>query len=192
MKILDGEISLREETRALEQAKPEMMMAAAKAAATGEEHANEFEDRAFELADTQEELAARTESVIEDIRALPEGEEKFGKEIQQLTNAAKAMWDADQILGSPDSGSKAIAAETEAIEWLLQAKRSSSGGGGGGGSTPGDGNRSGQDVGGSALALIGASKEKLAKNVERDRDSIGWCQWREFSGGISFGSRQSF
>ncbi len=154
MKILEKEIDLREETRGVEQAKPQLEEV-------------DFEDQAIDLADTQTELSERTETVIEMIRDLPDGEQKFGKEIAQLTNAGNAMWDADDILRIPDSGRKAIAAETEAIEWLLQAKRSG-GGGGGGGSNPGNGTRTGQDLNQSALALLGESKEKLAKQEERE------------------------
>lgn len=154
MKILEKEIALREETRGVQQAKPQL---------EEEKYLND----ASGLADTQEELADRTETVIDKIRDLPEGEQKFGKEIQQLTNAASAMWDAVEILVTPDTGAPAIAAETDAIEWLLQAKRSK-GGGGGGGSTPGNGNREGQDLTSSALALLGAADEEKSHTVNRE------------------------
>ena len=49
------------------------------------------------------------------------------------------MTENQGILLTPETGPKAIAAETEAIELLLQAKRSSPHGGGMGGSTPGHG-----------------------------------------------------
>jgi len=67
------------------------------------------------------------------------------------------MWDAGDILAKPNTGGPAIAAETEAIEWLLRAKRSK--GGGGGGSSPGSGSRSGADTNIAALALIGESND---------------------------------
>ncbi len=154
MKILEKEIALREETRALQQAKPQIKK-------------EEFEKRVKSLQKTQSKLAGRTEDVIIDIKDLPDGEQQFAKEIQQLTRASEAMWDAEEILGNKDSGPKAIAAETEAIEWLLRAKRSK-GGGGGGGSSPGEGNRTGKDTGVAALALMGESQEKNANTVERE------------------------
>ena len=49
------------------------------------------------------------------------------------------MQEASAILAQPETGSPAIAAETEAIELLLQSKRINPKGGGGGGSTPGGG-----------------------------------------------------
>ena len=116
---------------------------------------------------TQKELADRTDDVIEQIRDLPEGDEKFGKEIKQLTNASYAMVDAWEYLTDSDTGPNAIAAETEAIEWLLLAKRSGSGSGGGG-TNAGGGNRSGAAWRGSALARLGGAKEKLSKVVKRN------------------------
>ena len=49
------------------------------------------------------------------------------------------MDEATEILARPETGSPAIAAETEAIELLLQSKRINPKGGGGGGSNPGGG-----------------------------------------------------
>ncbi len=154
MKILTAEINLREETRTAEQAKPQTA-------------SDRFSEQARELSKTQLKLLDRTDIVIEKIRDLPEGDEKFAKEIAQLTNAVNAMGDAEIILRQPDTGAPAIAAETEAIEWLLQTKRSGSGGGGGR-SNPGDGNRTGADLTTSALALLGESREKQAVVVDRD------------------------
>lgn len=165
MKILTAEISLREETRGIEQAKSQ----------TKTEKFNEFAD---ELSITQSELASRTTEVIEKIYDLPDGEKDFGKEIAQLTNAAKAMDDAEEILASHDSSAPAIAAETEAIEWLLRAKRAGSGGGGGGGD-PGAGNRSGANYNSSALALLGESKEKKASTVDRETNQATGKAGRE-------------
>lgn len=154
MKILTGEIALREETRGMEQAKAQTKN-------------DDFLKSANGLAITQDELTLRTDNVVAMIVALPEGDQKFSKEILQLTNASAAMSDAGEILRSPDTGAPAIAAETEAIEWLLLAKRAGKGGGGGG-SNPGGGNRTGADSGASALALLGDSKEKKANVVDRD------------------------
>lgn len=178
MKILEKEIALREETRGLQQAKPQL-------------ESKKYLDDAAGLADTQEELADRTEIVIDDIRDLPEGEQKFGKEIQQLTNASNAMWDAVDILAEANTGGPAIAAETDAIEWLLQAKRSK-GGGGGGGNNPGEGNRDGQDMNGSALALLGESDEDKSKTVEREVQQAAGGDKAEYPEEFRFGLDKYF
>ena len=156
MKILAEEVALREETRELQQACPRL---------TDEQ----FESKALTLSDTQEILADRAEEVVEKIIDLPDGEANFPNEIKQVSNAARAMWDAADILAQPNAGPPAIGAETEAIEWLLQAKRSGTGSGGGGGS-PGDGNRSGADTDIAALALLGDSVGR--KSVVEQREVV--------------------
>ena len=153
MKILTEEVALRDETRATEQARPQMKKS---------KHA----DAAKAFAVTQRGLTDRTDAVIETIIELPSGEQDFKREIAQLTNAANAMNDAEEILDSPNTGPEAIAAETEAIEWLLMAKRG--GGGGGGGGSPGNGSRNGGVSNASALALLGQSNEKKAKVQDRE------------------------
>lgn len=165
MKILTAEVNLRDETRALQQAKSQ----------TNED---DYIQLTKAMALTQEELANRTTGVVEKIYDLPDGEQMFTKEIQQLTNAADAMDDAAFILARHETGPTAIAAETEAIEWLLQAKRSASGGGGGG-SDPGGGNRTGRDLTGSALAKIGNSTEKQATTVDRETEQATGKSGRE-------------
>lgn len=154
MKILTEEIALRDQTRSFHQAKAQLKKEVAKTQNTA-------------LSATQDDLANRTDDVITQIRDLPDGEQNFGKEIKQLTNASFAMGDAWEYLAESDTGPNAIAAETEAIEWLLLAKRSGAGGGGGG-SNAGAGTRSGAGWRGSALARLGGAKEKLSKVVERN------------------------
>ena len=66
---------------------------------------------------------------------------------------SQVMGEAGDILAQPQTGSPAIAAETEVIELLLKSKRFNPNGGGGGGSTPGGGG--GGDTTDSALALLG-------------------------------------
>ena len=154
MKILTEEIALRDQTRSFEQAKAQLEVEKAK-------------EQNGELVAIQDNLAKRTDNVIEEIRDLPDGASNFGKEIQQLTNASFAMGDAWKYLSESDTGPNAIAAETEAIEWLLLAKRSGSGGGGGG-TNPGGGTRSGAGWRGSALARLGSGSEKLSKVVKRN------------------------
>ena len=88
------------------------------------------------------------------------------------------MDDAEAILAEHDTGAPAIGAETEAIEWLLRAKRAGSGGGGGG-SDPGGGSRSGANYSASALALLGNSKEKEAKVIDRETNQATGKSGRE-------------
>ena len=165
MKILNAETNLREETRTAEQAKPQT-------------ESERYSQQAKAFAGTQLELLQRTDAVIDKIVALPEGKSKFAKEINQLTGASNAMGDAESILRRPETGSPAIAAETEAIEWLLQTKRSG-GGGGGGGSNPGGGHRSGADLAISALSLLGDSAQQQAVVSERQTNQATGKAGRE-------------
>ena len=75
------------------------------------------------------------------------------------------MQEATRILATPETGSPAIGAETEAIELLLQSKRINPKGGGGGGPTPGGGGH-GTTLD-SALALFGGGVND--KEVREDR-----------------------
>jgi hypothetical protein len=146
MQALRDEMKLRDETRELDKAR----------AAIEEE---EFGTRADKLSDEQERIEKHTEGAIEDIIALPEGEQKFGKELKLLTAVVQVMDEAGGILSTPDAGPPAIAAETEAIELLLQTKRQNpNGGGGGGGSDPGGGGRA-ATASSAALADIGPGSD---------------------------------
>lgn len=68
------------------------------------------------------------------------------------------MDEAAGILDKPDTGAPAIAAETEAIELLLQAKRQGKGGGGGG-SNPGGGGSAGAESATAALSDLGPGSD---------------------------------
>ena len=140
LQILEAEVNLREETRVAEQAKP---------AIKTDEHAQQ----ATQLSETQHKLGERVDNVVDRIRALENGEEEFAKEINLLRQVGVVMLDAKAILASADTGRPAIAAETEAIELLLQSKRINPKGGGGGGANPGGGG--GGTTNDSALTLIG-------------------------------------
>ena len=140
LQILEAEVNLREDTRVAEQAR---------AAIAKEEHAKQ----ARGLSKTQRQLQERIDKVTERIRELPDGEEQFAKEINLLGAVSKVMAEATDILARPETGSPAIAAETEAIELLLQSRRFNPGGGGGGGAIPGGGG--GGTTNDSALSLIG-------------------------------------
>ena len=152
LQILEAEVNLREETRVAEQARPAQV-------------ADDFARQARGLTKTQNELKDRTVKVTERILGLPDAEMEFGKEIALLSEVAGVMDDAASILGKPDVGAPAIAAETDAIELLLQAKRINPKGGGGGGSSPGGGGKGTTNA--PALALVGEGSN--AKEVREDR-----------------------
>ncbi len=127
--------------------------------------AEEHKTQALKLSTSQKTIQERTEKVTQQIRELPDGEEQFPKEIMLLTMVAEVMGEAAEILDRPETGSPAIAAETEAIELLLRSKRINPKGGGGGGSSPGGGG-TGSTID-SALALIGGGVNE--KEVREDR-----------------------
>jgi hypothetical protein len=82
------------------------------------------------------------------------------------------MNEAAGILARPETGSPAIAAETEVIELLLQSRRFKPGGGGGGGSVPGGGG--GGTTNDSALTLIGSGvNEKEVRESTRATQATG-------------------
>ncbi|WP_422924844.1 hypothetical protein [Singulisphaera sp. PoT] len=151
LQILESEINLREETRVTEQAR---------AAVTSEEYGKQ----ANGLSTTQDSLRDRTEKVTQRIRELPDGEKEFPKEIQLLGQVAMVMKDAQGILAQPNTSGPAIAAETEAIELLLQSRRINPKGGGGGGASPGGGGTG--DTKDSALTLVGTGTNQ--KEVRED------------------------
>src|SRR5262249_48865531 len=150
--------NLREETRVTQQARPDLQQ-------------EEFGKQAEALSQTQDKLRDRTDKVTQRIRELPEGEAQFAKEIALLGQVSVVMKDATEILARPDTGSPAIAAETEAIELLLQSKRFAPGGGGGG-STPGGGG--GGTTTDSALTLLGKGvNEKEVREAPRTARAAG-------------------
>ncbi len=154
MRILEGEMDLREETRGLEQVREHTEAVA-------------YQDKAEAQSETQRALYNRLVNVITDIRALPLGDQKFGRELKLLAGAGDAASDATEILGRPDTGREAIAAETEVIELLLQAKRANpKGGGGGGGSNPGGGGEGNTDQ--VALELYGPGSDPNAQIEARE------------------------
>jgi hypothetical protein len=148
MKSLRDEMNLRDETRECENAKPAVAW-------------EKFNADARVLSNTQTEIGTRTAGAISDILALPDGEAKFPKELGLLKNVVTVMDDAHGILATPETGAPAVAAETEAIELLLQSKRSGNKSGGGGGSSPGGGGKG--TTSDAALADIGPGSD--AKSV---------------------------
>jgi hypothetical protein len=139
LQILEAEVNLREDTRVAQQAKSGLTT-------------EDYTKQAGSLSRRQESLRERIDKVAERIRALPDGETAFAREIALLGAVSEVMTDAAGILKRPETGSPAIAAETEAIELLLQSKRFNPGGGGGGANPGGGGGGTTTD---SALSLVG-------------------------------------
>jgi hypothetical protein len=159
LQILEAEVNLREDTRVAEQARP---------AVAEEEHAKQ----ARGLSKTQDQLRERIDKVTERIRELPDGEAQFAREINLLGTVSGVMVEATDILARPETGSPAIAAETEAIELLLQSRRFNPKGGGGGGPIPGGGG--GGTTNDSALSLIGkGTNEKEVREATGATQSTG-------------------
>lgn len=158
LQILESEIHLREDTRVTQQAKSAIK-------------AEQYERQARSLSKTQDGLQDRIDKVADRIRELPDGESEFAKEITLLNAVSDVMADATRILAKPDTGPPAIAAETEAIELLLQSKRFNPGGGGGGSSPGGGGGGTTND---SALSLIGRGiNEKEVREAPKAAQATG-------------------
>jgi len=162
MKILEEEVNLREETRVAQQARdavePEAFAATAEA-----------------LAERQEGLADRVVDIVDRLLEEPEGERQFAQELGLFDKVEEVMVETADILGTPDTGPKAIGAETEVIELLLAAQAACSngggGGGGGGGGTPGGGATG--TASDSALALVGAGNRSAAEAGGEDEQATG-------------------
>lgn len=151
MKALRDEMKLRDETREAENAKPAL-------------DAKVYATQSSGLASKQFGIRLNVRGAFDDILHLPEGSQKFGKELKLLDAVMQVMDEAGTILDKPETGAPAIAAETEAIELLLQAKRPNPKGGGGGGGNPGGGG-SAASTSLAALADLGEGDD-AATNVE--------------------------
>jgi hypothetical protein len=139
LQILEAEVHLREDTRVAQQARPALEQV-------------KYTQQAGALSQTQGKLQERIDKVTERIEALPDAETEFGFEINLLGRVSQVMDEATEILGRPETGRPALAAETEAIELLLQSRRFNPGGGGGGRNPGGGGGGTTHD---SALSLLG-------------------------------------
>ncbi len=152
LQILEGEMNLREETRVAEQARPSLAN-------------DDYTIEAGKLSKTQNGLRDRVIKVVARIHELPDAESDFGKELHLLDAVQTVMAEARDILAQPNTGKRAIGAETEVIELLLQSKRINPKAGGGSGSNPGGGG--GGTTHDSALTLLGTGVN--AKEVREDR-----------------------
>ena len=180
MLILEAETNLREETRVAEQVRPSL-------------DAGAFKARAGGLASEQQELAERVGGLVEQLgmadtvirfddeiermkREILPGRSrppKFAKEIQLFKRVQEVMAETRGILAGPDTGRRAIAAETEAIELLLQSQfGGGDGGGGGGGGSPGGGSTGATRN--AALARLGEGVNSQARTeAPEEEQAIG-------------------
>ena len=111
MRIINREIQLREETRELEQAKEALT-------------ADEYSERSISLYDTQITLTEDAREVEAQMSLLPNAQEGFiQRQLAKVGRAAEVMEEVEDILAEPDTGPRAIAAITEAIEILLETGR---------------------------------------------------------------------
>lgn len=111
LRIIDREITLREETRELEQAKEALT-------------ADKYSERSVDLYDTQITLTEDTREIAAQISLLPNAQEpRIQGQLAKVLRAAEVMDEVEDILAEPDTGPKAIAAITEVIETLLQTCR---------------------------------------------------------------------
>jgi hypothetical protein len=166
MQSLRDEMKLRDSTRENENAK---------AAIPPEKYAS----NANTLGQTQQDISTHTASAITDILALKDGESQFGKELKMLKDVTGVMDENHGILVKPDTGPDAVAAETDAIEMLLQSKRSGSKGGGGGGSNPGGGSGPGS-ISDAALADLGPGSDAQAVVTTRQVGQATGTTGKEF------------
>jgi hypothetical protein len=177
MKILEDETILREETRVAEQTKLAM---------TDDELAATL----AQLSGRQESLADRVVDLVDRLLEEPDGDQQFGPEIELFEKVEEVMIEAADLLAGGDTGPKAIAAETEVIELLLQAQAAANGGGGGGGGGGAGGTSGGGATGSastSALALVGAgnrSKREAGGEKEQATGVSGRVLPEEFRAGL--------
>jgi hypothetical protein len=152
LKLLEGEMNLRERTRVAEQARP---------AVSRTEHM--LASSALSL--LQNDFQNRMNGVLQRIRELPDGEADFAKELGLLTQVSGVMGEATEILAKPDTGPPAIAAETEVIELLLQSRRFNPNAGGGGGAEPGGGGSGDTETPALALAGAGVNEKEVREQM---------------------------
>ncbi|EMI20338.1 hypothetical protein, membrane [Rhodopirellula maiorica SM1] len=155
LRILEGEVDLREATRVAEQSK-------------GSVSDDEYRRDAIALSDRQTKLRQRSEQLADELESLPDGSVHFEADINLLLMVSQTMNEAASLLRSPSTGSETIAAQTEVIEMLLRSKRINPQGGGDGGANPEGGGQGETDE--EALALLGAglnANEKLRESEVR-------------------------
>lgn len=176
MKVLQEQMYLRDETREMESVRPALP-------------ADTYGAKVMPLELSQQDLRERIDGIQEDILILPGGAETFGAELQLLRLVSDTMRQARGVLARPDTGPEVIAAQTEAIELLLQSKRQQNSGGGEGGNSPGAGSQA-AGGGSSALSDIGLSPAErrptgtAEREVEQSTGKAGKTLPEEFRRGL--------
>lgn len=175
MKSLRDEMRLRDETRELEEARAAFAQA-------------DYAEKVKPLEYSQTEIRENLDGAVEDILALPDAGD-FGREVQLLAQASDIMRQAHAVLARPDTGTEAIAFQTEVIELLLQSKRQQSGGGGGGGGSSGQGGGNQGGGQGSALSDVGPQggglePAPIPREVEQGTGKAGRELPEEFRRGL--------
>lgn len=155
LQLLDGEVTLRELTRVAEQSRTAVGYA-------------EHVETANRLGELQNEYQQRVEKVAEQILELPNARGDFADELGMLSEVSEVMKETTEILYKPETGPRAIAAETDIIEMLLRSTRFNPNASGGSGADPGGGGDGETEV--AALALVGAGIN--AKEVREEMPTV--------------------
>ncbi len=166
MKVTHDEMELRDETREAENGKPAM-------------DKKTYFKRATGLALKQDDIGRRTYEAAQDISKLPKAQ-SFKKEMKLLAQVTEVMADAYKLLDKQDTSAPAVAAETEAIELLLETRRQPPGGGGGGGGNSPGGGGGAAAAQNAALADIGPGGDPTAKVNERETGQATGKAGKEF------------
>lgn len=152
LRILESEVDLRKQTRVAEQGR----------AVT---RTDDYMGEAVRLSQSQDLLRDRLDVVVQGLEAAPDGALNYSAEIEVLSAASAAMVDATKTLVQPETGPPAIAAQTEAIELLLQSNKvmpsDSAGGGGAGAGAGGEADQA-------AVAMLGEAINGLANPRQSD------------------------
>lgn len=166
MQVLFDEMKLRDETREAENARPAL-------------EKKDYLKRSMGLAEKQDDIGRRTYEAAAEISRLPKAQ-SFQKELKLLMQVTEVMKDAYRLLDKPSTGAESIAAETEAIEMLLEARRPPPGGGGGGGGNNPGGGSGAASAQSAALAEIGPGLDPTATVNERETGQSTGKAGREF------------
>ncbi len=173
LKILEGEVNLREDTRVAQQSQPVVAP-------------SDHLQASIQLSGRQSDLRERIGAVVAELAGLPRGAERFPDEIELMSVVGTVMDEAASRLSQGETGSETIAAETEVIELLLQSKRINPRGAAGGGSSPGGGGTGTTED--SALALLGSglnqSEYREHREVTQATGQTGPALPEEFRAGL--------
>ncbi len=151
LRIIYDQIDVRDETRTLAQVQP-----------VDDAARQDVEERAAAQAVQQMSIQQRTLNTISDIRAIPGGIEKFKDELQKLNKAVQHMDDASAMLVDGQVTDAILAAQTAAIEALIESRRGGGGSGSGGGDS-GSGSLAGGSTDRVPLDLVGPASDQGAK-----------------------------